>query len=68
MTQALWRRMGFIELIVATPEQYVDTPVRIGTDQSERARVSARILETCPVLFENAAEVHCLEDWLWSLT
>lgn len=68
ITQALYRRMGFTELIVASPEQYIDTALRIGTDQSERDRVSTRILESCPVLFENAAEVHCLEDWLWSLT
>jgi len=68
ITQALYRKMGFTELTVSSPEQYIDTAVRLGTDESERTRVSTRILETCPVLFEDTAEVHCLEDWLWSLT
>ena len=68
ITQALYRKMGFTELIVSSPRDYVETAVRIGTDHTKRTQVSATILATCRVLFEDAAEVRCLEDWLWSLT
>jgi predicted O-linked N-acetylglucosamine transferase (SPINDLY family) len=60
--------MGFTDLIVSTPQQYIETAVRLGTDRSERDRVSASILELCPILFDDPQEVRCLETWLWSLT
>ena len=68
ITQALYRKMGFEELIVSTVDDYVATAVRLGTDPEARQRVSQQILDACPVLFEDAAEVRGLENWLWSLT
>ncbi|MDA1165404.1 MAG: TIGR03032 family protein [Planctomycetota bacterium] len=66
ITQALYRKMGFTELIVGDATQFIETAVRLGTDPSARENTSRRILETCPVLFEDLAEVAGLEDWLWS--
>jgi protein O-GlcNAc transferase len=68
ITQALYRRMQCMELVVADAETCVQAAVRLATDEADRTRVSRRILEACPVLFENPKEVACLEDWLWSLT
>lgn len=67
ITQALYRKMNYTDLIASTPQQYIDTAVRLGTDRSERDRVSASILELCPILFDDPQEVRCLETWLWSL-
>ena len=68
ITQALYRKMGFMELIVATPQQYIAMAVHLGIDSAERRRISNRILETCPVLFNDLREVTGLNNWLWSLT
>lgn len=67
ITQALYRRMGFTDLIVGNIDEYVATAVRLGTDPTERESVSRWIIESSAVLFENQEEVRCLEDWLWSL-
>ena len=68
ITQALYRKMQFEDLIVSSTTEYIEKAILLGTDPAERERVSGRILETCPVLFEDPEEVHCLADWLWSLT
>ncbi len=68
ITQALYRKIGLTELIVSTPQQYIETAVRLGTDRAERQRVSAQILKSCSVLFDDLSEVAGLNDWLWSLT
>ena len=68
ITQALYHKMGFMELIVATPQQYIAMAVHLGIDSAERRRISNRILETCPVLFNDLREVTGLNNWLWSLT
>ena len=68
ITQALYRKMGFTDLIVGTPQEYIKTAVRLGTDRSGRDRVSTQILKRCPVLFDDLQEVRGLETWLWSLT
>ena len=68
ITLALYRKMNFTGLIVSTPQQYIKTAERRGTDRSERERVSPQILEVCPILFDDPHEVRCLETWLWSLT
>lgn len=67
ITPAVYRKMKFTELIVSTPKQYFETAVRLGIDRSERDRVSASILELCPILFDDPQEVRCFETWLWSL-
>ena len=68
ITQALYRKMNFTDLIASTPQQYIDTTVRLGTDRVKRDRVSSQILKVCSVLFDDPQEVRGLETWLWSLT
>ena len=68
ITQALYRRMGFTELIASSPEDFIKTAVRLGMNSAVRDQTSRRILAKCPVLFEDMDEIGSLEDWLWSLT
>ena len=68
ITQALYRKMGLTDLIVTTPAQYIELAVRLATNSAEREQVSARILKSCPVLFDDLNEVAGLNDWLWSLS
>lgn len=68
ITQALYRKMGFVDLIANSADEYVQTAVRLATDKEFRLATSQRIQQLSPVLFSDLAEIHCLENWLWSLT
>lgn len=41
--------------------------VRLAGNDPESTETSRLILEQCPILFEDSAEVRSLENWLWSL-
>jgi protein O-GlcNAc transferase len=51
--QACYRRMGMMDLVAATPEQYVDLALRLGTDRPYREEMRARIGVLSQVLFED---------------
>lgn len=68
ITQALYRRMEIDDLIAASPEEFIELAVRLGTREEARHVSSKRINDANSILFENRDEVGCLEDWLWSLT
>jgi hypothetical protein len=63
-TQAMYRRMGYTELIAADETDYVRLVVRLATDTAFRARASQTILERCGVLFADQAVVRGFEDVL----
>lgn len=63
-TQAMYRRMGYTELIAADEADYVRLVVRLATDAAFRARASRNILERCGVLFAEQAVVRGFEDVL----
>ncbi len=58
------RLLGVPELIVSSPEEYVATAVRLGTDREERAAVSGRIKAALGNLFERDEPVRALEAFL----
>lgn len=64
ITQALYRTMGYTDLIVDSIDHYVSLAVRLGNDAAFRAQTVAAIRQSCHKLFENKAEVHCLEQTL----
>lgn len=64
ITQALYAKAGFTEIVVDSEEAYVEQAVRLGTDPDHRARVRQRIDATCGVLFEDDREVDDLETFL----
>lgn len=61
ITLALYRKMGFEELVCGSPEEYVDKAVRLATDRDYRAGVVDRINETADVLYEDESELRDLE-------
>ena len=50
---ACYRRMGLTDLVAATPDEYVATAVRLGTDTHAQAQARSRIAAASPVLFED---------------
>ncbi len=68
ITQALYRRMTFTDLIVSSADEYIHTAIHLGTDRTAHTISSSKILSACPILFENDDEVRVLDEWLWSLT
>ena len=63
-TQAMYRRMGYTELIAADEADYVRLVVQLATDTAFRARASRSILERCGVLFQEEAVVRGFEGVL----
>ena len=68
ITLALYRKMGFVDLVADSADEYVQTAVRLANDKDFRLTARQRIQQLAPVLFADLAEIRCLEDWLWSLT
>jgi uncharacterized protein (TIGR03032 family) len=64
ITQALYAKAGYTDLVVGSAEAYVDASLRLGTDPVARAQARARIRETSSGLFEDAQEVRDLETVL----
>jgi uncharacterized protein (TIGR03032 family) len=53
ISNAMYQQMNMRDLIVESPEQYVDLALRLGTDKSYRQQMSTKILDHCGVLFED---------------
>ena len=67
ITAALYQKMGFEELIADDADGYVRSCVRLATDARFRESVIDQMVHSSGVLFEDPAEVRCLETWLASL-
>ena len=65
---ACYRRMGLMDLVATTPEQYVATAVRLGTDPGVRAEARSRIARLSPALFEDPEVVRAHERFFeWAI-
>lgn len=64
--QACYRRMGLMDLVAATPEQYVEIAVRLGTDPDFRGDMRAGIARSSAVLFEDRDVVRPYEQFFES--
>lgn len=53
LTRGYYRRMGFTDLLVETPEAYVDTALRLARDREFNAYCRREILDRCGVLFDD---------------
>ena len=67
ITFAQYQMMGLTDCIAGTPEEYIQRALRLGTDSAFRAATSRRILETCPVLFENIDNIRAIEEFFESV-
>ena len=68
ITQALYERAGYTELVTDSADAYVERAVRLGADESERRSVRDRLADGCELLFENPDDVRELEVFLAEAT
>jgi protein O-GlcNAc transferase len=68
ITMALYKKMAFTELVVSSPQQYIESAVRLATDPDWNYFVRNQIREKNSILFEDLAEIRGLEQFLLSLT
>jgi predicted O-linked N-acetylglucosamine transferase (SPINDLY family) len=61
---AILRRIGVTETIAADTDSYVDIAVRLGTDDAWRRAVSAKIRDGEQRIYEDAAPLRALEEFL----
>ena len=59
-----YRKMGIMDCVAATAEEYVDIAVRLGTDREYRESIRARIRLAAGVLFEDLESVREFERFL----
>jgi predicted O-linked N-acetylglucosamine transferase (SPINDLY family) len=64
ITLAQYRSMHLTDCVVASPQEYVDLAVRLGTDSGFRRTVCKNILRASEKLYENEAGVRQLEEFL----
>jgi len=57
LTLGQFRKMNFLDCVVANAEDYVALAVRLGTDPDYRAAVRAKILAASDALFEDSGAV-----------
>ena len=63
-TAAMYRAMGWTDLVAQTPERYIEIATRLAKDPERRREVEQSILAKNSVLFENPAGVNELADFL----
>jgi len=63
ITLGCYRKMGWLEGVVDSPESYVNLAVKLGTDPVYWANFKAEILARCHVLYEDMAAVHELTQF-----
>jgi predicted O-linked N-acetylglucosamine transferase (SPINDLY family) len=66
-THAMYRAMGVMDCVAATPGEYVEICLRLANDPAWREAVRDRILASNHVLYENEAGVGELAGWLESV-
>lgn len=63
LTLGRYKKMDVPDGVAATPQQYVDIAVRLGTDPAYRAALKAKILAASPRLYEDGAAVQEFEQF-----
>jgi predicted O-linked N-acetylglucosamine transferase (SPINDLY family) len=61
LTLAMYRQMEFNDLVVETPQQYVDLAVRLGTDADYCRATRKTLLERSSVLYQDRAIIRDYE-------
>jgi predicted O-linked N-acetylglucosamine transferase (SPINDLY family) len=62
-----YQRMGVLDCVADTPQQYVAIALRLGTDRNYRDQIQAKIRATHHLLYENSEVVQELERFFLSL-
>jgi predicted O-linked N-acetylglucosamine transferase (SPINDLY family) len=64
VTEGCYRQMGFTDLIADNLDSYIDIALRLANDRGWREQVNAEIASRSHALYEDAAVVAELEDFL----
>ena len=64
ITAGLYRKMQMTDCIVKATDEYIALSVRLAKDQLCRETIRRRVVSQSAVLFDDLAEVRCLEDAL----
>jgi protein O-GlcNAc transferase len=64
ITLAQYSAMGFHDLVATDPNDYVQKALRLANDEQWRRAMSEKVLERCPVLFDNQKPIQELKNWL----
>jgi protein O-GlcNAc transferase len=63
LTYGLYQKMQVDDCIVRTPEEYIATAVKLGSDSDYRASIRSKILAANHVLFDNSEPVLEIEEF-----
>jgi predicted O-linked N-acetylglucosamine transferase (SPINDLY family) len=63
ITLALYKKIGVLDCVVNSADEYVERAVRLGTEPDYRAEVQAKILTACGALYEEIEAVRELEQF-----
>jgi protein O-GlcNAc transferase len=55
---AAYMEMEMSDCIASDPQDFVEKAVKLGTDKQYNQEISKKIVERCPVLFENIGVIH----------
>jgi protein O-GlcNAc transferase len=64
LASGILKRIGVPDLVAVNEEQYVALAVRLAQDAGYRAEIRRRMAAGRPILFEDAAPIRALEDFL----
>ena len=62
-TYGYYAKMGYMECVATTPEEYIRLAVRLGTDKDYREKIRQEILMTSNVLYEDSRVVQELAEF-----
>jgi predicted O-linked N-acetylglucosamine transferase (SPINDLY family) len=68
ITYAQYRKMGLLDGVVASPDEYVRLAVSLGTNRDYREEFRGRLREASDVLFEDGQAVRDLEEFFEGIT
>ncbi|MCA9211998.1 MAG: tetratricopeptide repeat protein [Planctomycetales bacterium] len=63
VTYGCYRKMGVMDCVASTSDDYVQRAVRLGTDRDYREAVSSKILSASDVLYDDTAAVDELREF-----
>ncbi len=63
MTLAFYKKIGVLDCVVSSPDEYVRKSVMLGTDRNYREEIKEKIKEASDALFEDNDSVRALEEF-----
>lgn len=64
-TKGLYERMGIVEMIAKTPDEYIKIAENVGKDHAFRSRIESKIVNNIDMILEDE---HAIDEWCSFLT